>query len=72
MSLSVDALPSTLPTGTSLAWRIVGNARGCTIAQDPADPTQATLTIGTTAGDVTVQVADNTGVNSDRVTVRIT
>jgi len=72
VSLSVDALPDTLPTGTSLNWTIVGNRLGCTIAQNAADPTQATLTIGTTAGTVTVQVADNTGTNTDRVTVTIT
>ncbi|WP_287188377.1 hypothetical protein [Rhodovulum sp.] len=45
---------------------------GCTIAKDPSDETRATLTIGNTAGTVTVQVADNTGTNSDRVEVRIT
>ncbi|MGC9418729.1 MAG: DUF4157 domain-containing protein [Rhodovulum sp.] len=72
VSLSVEALPSTLPTGTSLNWTFVGNRLGCSIAQNAADPTRATLTIGTTAGTVTVQVADNTGTNSDRVTVTIT
>lgn len=72
VALSVEALPGTLPAGTSLTWTIHGAALGCTLTPDPADPTRATLTIGTTAGTVTVQVADNTGTNRDRVSVRIT
>ncbi|TCM85034.1 DUF4157 domain-containing protein [Rhodovulum steppense] len=72
VSLRVEALPGTLPAGTSLDWTIVPPDLGCTIAKDPSDETRATLTIGTAAGTVTVQVADNTGTNSDRVEVRIT
>ena len=72
VALSVDSLPSPLPSTETLAWSIVGNALGCSITPDTTDSTQATLTIGTTAGSVTIQVADATAGNFDRVTVRIT
>jgi len=70
--ITTDTLPSTLPTGAVLSFSIVGNARGCTITPDPSDDHAADLTIGTTAGNVVVQVADSTNVNRAQVTVAIT
>jgi hypothetical protein len=72
VSLSVETLPGTLPAGASLNWSFVGDALGCTLTEDPTDETRATMTVGTTAGTVTVQVAEDTGTNFDRVSVRIT
>jgi len=72
IAIKVDTLPAGLPAGQTITWSIVGNARGCTIAQDPADDHAAILTIGTTAGTVTVEATDSTGVNRARVAVMIT
>jgi hypothetical protein len=72
IAIKVDTLPAALPAGQTITWSIVGNTNGCTIAQDPADDHAAILTIGTTAGTVTVGAADSTGVNRARVAVMIT
>lgn len=72
VSLSVDTLPAPLPTGKALRWSIRGAALGCTVAVDPADPTRAVLTIGTSAGTVTIRIADAGGTNFDEIAVRIT
>jgi hypothetical protein len=68
----VDTLPAALPTDQPIGWSIVGSALGCALSPDPADDHAAILTIGTTAGAVTVQAADATGVNRARVPVVIT
>lgn len=70
--ITADTLPTALPAGTSLAFSIVGAALGATIAPDPADDHTGILTVGTTAGRITVQIADSTGTNHDRVTVTVT
>jgi hypothetical protein len=72
VALSVDTLPSPVPAGQTLTWSFVGADLGCAVAADPMDTTRATLTVGTTGGTVTVQVADSTGTNRARVRVRIT
>lgn len=72
IAINVDTLPSALPAGQTIAWSIVGTANGCTVAQDPNNDHAAILTIGTTAGTVTIQAADSTGVNRARVDVVIT
>jgi len=72
VSITADSLPSTLPTGTSLTFSIVGAALGCTVAPDPANNHGATLTIGTSSGTVVVEVADSTGTNRARVRVTVT
>jgi hypothetical protein len=70
VALSVDQIGN-LPTGQSVRWRFIGRDLGCSITRDPSDPTRAELTIGTTAGTVTIEVSANTGGNADRVQVRI-
>ena len=70
VALSVEQIGD-LPAGQSVRWRFIGNRRGCTLTPDPSDATQAELTIGTTAGTVTIEVSLNTGGNADRVQVRI-
>jgi hypothetical protein len=72
VSIKAATLPAALQVGQTITWSIAGGALGCTIAQDPADDHAAILTIGTTAGTVTVQAADSTGVNRARVAVVIT
>lgn len=72
VAITVDTLPTVLPSGQTITWSIVGNALGCTIAQDPSDDHAAVLTIGTTAGTVTVETTDSTRVNRARVRVVIT
>ncbi len=72
VALTARTLPATLPAGASLTWSVIAPNLGCTVTPDAADPTQATLTVGTTAGTVTVQIAENTGTNTDRVQIRIT
>ncbi len=72
VALTARTLPATLPAGASLAWSVIAPDLGCTVTPDASDPTQATLTVGTTAGTVTVQIAENTGTNTDRVQIRIT
>jgi len=70
--LRADTLPANLPAGQALAWSIVGAAHGCSVSPDPADTHAAILAIGRTAGTVTVQAADPTGVNRARVAVVVT
>jgi hypothetical protein len=72
VALSAQTLPGALPATSSLTWSVVAPDLGCTVTADPTDATRATLTVGTTAGTVTVQIADNTGTNTDRVQIRIT
>jgi hypothetical protein len=72
VALTARTLPGTLPAGASLTWSVIAPDLGCTVTPDAADPTQATLTVGTTAGTVTVQIAEDTGTNTDRVQIRIT
>ncbi len=72
VTLTARTLPATLPAGASLAWSVIAPDLGCTVTPDTADPTQARLTVGSTAGTVTVQIAENTGTNTDRVQIRIT
>jgi hypothetical protein len=72
IAIKADTLPAALPAGQTITWSIVGNALGCTIAQDPADDHSAVLTIGMTAGTATVEATDSTSVNRARVAVVIT
>jgi hypothetical protein len=72
VAVKADTLPAALPAGQAITWSIVGTTLGCTVAQDPSDDHAAILTIGTTAGTVTVQAADSTGMNRARVAVVIT
>lgn len=72
IALSVQALPAALASGETLAWTILGNTAGCTIAADPSDSKLATLTVGTTAARITVEVADQSGTNRERIQIRIT
>jgi hypothetical protein len=67
-----DTLPATLPAGQPLTWAIIGPAHGCSVAADPADAHAAILTIGRSAGTVTVQAADASGANRARVAVVVT
>ena len=61
-----------LATGETLTWTILGNAAGCTVNADPSDSKLATLTVGTSAARITVEVADQSGTNRERVQIRIT
>jgi hypothetical protein len=70
--VTVDTLPSALAAGQALTFSIVGAAAGSTVVADPANDHGAILTIGTTAGTVTVQAADATGTNLARVTITVT
>jgi hypothetical protein len=70
--IQADTLPAALPAGQTLNWTIVGPARGCSVAADPADAHAAVLTIGRSAGTVTVQAADASGANRARVSVVVT
>jgi len=70
--LHADTLPAVLPAGQALNWTIVGPAHGCSVAADPADAHAAVLTIGRSAGTVTLQAGDPTGANRARVAVVIT
>jgi hypothetical protein len=72
VQLHVDTLPDSLPAGQALNWSLVGAALGCSVAADPTDDHAAILTIGRTAGTVTVQAADSTNTNRARVAVVIT
>lgn len=72
ITVTVDTLPTALPSGQTIAWSIIGTANGCTVAQDANNDHAAILTIGTTAGTVTIEAADSTGVNRARVEVVIT
>lgn len=72
VSLSVEMLPDSLPTGMTVTWRFIGNDLGCQLQPDASDPTSAELTIGTQAGTVTIEVATSAGGSADRVLVRIT
>jgi Domain of unknown function (DUF4157) len=45
MAINVNTLPSPLGTGQTLNWTIQGSAPGFTLASNPANPAQATLTI---------------------------
>jgi hypothetical protein len=72
VSVKADTLPAALPSSQTITWSLIGNAQGCTIAQDPTDDHAATLTVGKIAGTVTIQAADSTGVNRARVPVVIT
>jgi hypothetical protein len=68
----VDTLPATIPGGQTITFSLIGNALGCSIAPDPTNNHAAILTIGPTAGTVTVEAADPTRANLARVTVVIT
>lgn len=70
--ITARTLPSALPSGQTLSFSTVPNALGSTIAADPANDHAAILTVGTTAGTVTVQAADSTNTNRDRVQVTVT
>jgi hypothetical protein len=70
--IQADTLPATLPAGQALNWTIIGAAHGCSVAADPADAHTAMLTIGQSAGTITVQAADASGVNRARVSVVVT
>jgi hypothetical protein len=70
--IRTDTLPAALLAAQPLTWTIAGAAHGCSVAADPSDDHAAILTIGSGAGTVTVQVADNSGVNRARVPVVIT
>jgi Domain of unknown function (DUF4157) len=72
VQITLDSLPATIPAGQSITFNIIGNALGCTIAANPANNHAAVLTIGQTAGTVTVEAADSTAVNRARVNVVIT
>jgi hypothetical protein len=67
-----DTLPATLPGAQALVWTIAGPALGCSVAADPTNAHAAVLTIGRSAGTVTVQAADASGVNRARVSVVVT
>lgn len=70
--ITVDTLPAAIPGGKSVTFTIVGATLGCSIAPDPANDHAADLTVGSRPGTVTVQAADDTGVNQARVNVLIT
>jgi hypothetical protein len=70
--ITVDTLPATIPGGQTITFSLIGNALGCSIAPDPTNNHAAILTIGPTAGTVTVEAADPTRANLARVTVVIT
>jgi hypothetical protein len=70
--LHVDTLPAALPAGQALNWAIIGRAHGCSVAPDPADAHTAVLTIGQSAGTVTVEAVDASGANRARVSVVVT
>jgi len=70
--IRADTLPAAMPAGQTLTWMIIGPAHGCSVAPDPADAHAAVLTIGQSAGTVTVQAADGSGVNRARVSVVVT
>jgi hypothetical protein len=72
VALSVQSLPVSLRAGETLAWTFVGDALGCTVTPDTTDSKLATLTVGTTAGTVTIEVADMDSKNKARVSIRIT
>ena len=72
IALSVQSLPTSLRSGEILAWSFVGNALGCTVTPDTSDSKLATLTVGTSAGTVTVEVTDMDTKNRARVQIRIT
>jgi hypothetical protein len=72
VTLSASTVPATLPAAASLVWSIRGSALGCTLTPDTSNPRRATLTVGTTAGTVTIRLADAAGNNFDQVTVTIT
>jgi hypothetical protein len=69
--ISADTLPSALPARSRLVFSFVGASLGCTLARDRSNPHAAVLAVGRARGSVTVQVADVTGRNADRVTVTI-
>jgi len=72
VALAASTVPATLPAGGALVWSFRGPALGSTLTPDTADPHRATLTVGTTAGSVTIRVADAAGNNFDQVMVTIT
>jgi|GEM_PF-3946702 len=72
VTITADTLPTALPALAPLSFTIRGAALGCTIAPSTTDPHAGILTVGTTAGTVTVRVADNTGVNFSDVSIVIT
>jgi hypothetical protein len=72
VALSVDSLPTALPAGQTLNWSIQGADLGCSVAANASNSKLATLTIGTTAGTVTVRVSDSSGTNFDEIVVTIT
>lgn len=72
VALSASTLPSPLGSGQNIIWSIRGNALGCTITPNAADPRLATLTVGTAAGTVTVRAAASGGANFDETSVQIT
>ena len=72
VALSVSTLPGSLPSGETLTWAFIGNAAGCTLTADASDSTLATLSVGTSAATITIEVADQTATNRARVTIRIT
>ncbi len=72
VQITVDTLPSALQAGQALRFAIVGPARGCAVAPDPANDHAAVLSVGREAGPVVVEVADATNTNRARVTVTIT
>ena len=55
VKLSADSLPKTLPMGQDLTWTIEGKDLGCKVNPDK-DSHFATMTVGTVAGTVTIQV----------------
>ena len=66
-----DGLAQKVCAGQILQGSFVGNALGCTVAPDPANDHAAVLSVGTTAGTVTVEASDATGTNRARVPVVI-
>jgi hypothetical protein len=72
VAIKVDTLPAALPSGQTITWALIGNARGCTVTQDPTDDHAAILTVGRAGGTVTVEARDSSGVNRARVPVVIT
>jgi hypothetical protein len=69
--LTANILPDPLPTGTSIRWSFVGNAHGCRLTPDPSDSTKATLTAGSTTGDVTIRARTTQRV-FDQIRITIT
>lgn len=72
VALAVQSLPTSLRSGETLGWSIVGEALGCTVTPDTTDSKKASLTVGTTAGSVTIEVKDMDNKNKARVRIRIT